>query len=176
MAPVLPGPIRQIGYVVTDLDSTIADWLALGVGPWFVLRGLPQTVRYRGEPCSVTISLAFANSGDMQLELIQQIDDTPSVFTEFLAEHGEGFNQLCWWTDDFDATMAAVRAAGWPVVWEGGEAEGVRFAYAEPPTGAPIAEITDRTEATVGLAEMVRAAAADWDGSDPVRELGTGSG
>ncbi|MCP9273347.1 VOC family protein [Mycolicibacterium arenosum] len=171
MSPILPGPIKQIGYVVTDLDAAIADWLALGVGPWFVMRGLQQTVRYRSEPCSVTLSLAWANSGDMQLELIHQTDDTPSVFTEFLAEYGPGFNQLCWWTDDFDATMAEVRAAGWPVVWEGGEGESVRFAYAEPPVGAPIAEITARTDATVGLAELVRSAAADWDGSDPIRVL-----
>ena len=37
---VLPGPIRQIGYVVTDLDRAIASWLELGVGPWFVMSGL----------------------------------------------------------------------------------------------------------------------------------------
>ena len=34
---VLPGPIRQIGYVVTDLDQAMAGWLELGVGPWFVI-------------------------------------------------------------------------------------------------------------------------------------------
>ena len=42
---VLPGPIRQIGYVVTDLDQAIAGWLELGVGPWFVIRGLPLRAR-----------------------------------------------------------------------------------------------------------------------------------
>jgi hypothetical protein len=108
----------------------------------------------------------------MQLELIHQTDDTPSTYTEFLANHGEGFNQLCWWTDDFEATMAAIRAAGWPVVWEGGEDQGQRYAYAEPPAGAAIAELTARTDALEGLAELIRSAAADWDGSDPIRELG----
>jgi hypothetical protein len=47
---ILPGPIRQIGYVVTDLDQAMAGWLELGVGPWFVLRGLPVRADYRGEP------------------------------------------------------------------------------------------------------------------------------
>jgi catechol 2,3-dioxygenase-like lactoylglutathione lyase family enzyme len=172
MNPLFAGPIRQIGYVVTDLDAAIRDWLAMGVGPWFVMRGLRQDVRYRGEPCSVTLSLAWANSGEMQIELINQTDDRPSVYTEFLEVHGEGFNQLCWWTDDFEATMAAVRAAGWPVVWEGGEDQGQRYAYAEPPRGAPIVEITARTEAIVGMAELVRGAAENWDGRDPVRVLG----
>ena len=172
MTGLLPGPIRQLGYVVRDLDAAIASWLAMGIGPWFVMRGLTQHVRYRGQPCSVTLSLAWANSGDMQLELIHQTNDTPSTYTEFLANHGEGFNQLCWWTDDFEATMAAIRAAGWPVVWEGGEDQGQRYAYGEPPAGAAIAELTARTDALEGLAELIRSAAADWDGSDPIRELG----
>ena len=79
---VLPGPVRQIGYVVTDLDQAIAGWLELGVGPWFVLRGLPLRADYRGEPCETTLSLASANSGEMQIELIRQMDTTPSIFTE----------------------------------------------------------------------------------------------
>lgn len=172
MNPILPGVVRQIGYVVTDLDAVIEGWVAMGIGPWFVMRGLQQNVTYRGEPCSVTLSLAWANSGDMQIELINQTDDTPSIYTEFLEIHGEGFNQLCWWTDDFDATMAAVADAGWPVVWAGGEDQGQRYAYVEPPTGAAIAEITARTDALVGMAELVRSAAVDWDGRDPIRSLG----
>ena len=70
---VLPGPIRQVGYVVRDLDRTIAAWLALGIGPWFTLRELPQAgCEYRGALSEPVLSIAFANSGDMQLELIQQ--------------------------------------------------------------------------------------------------------
>ena len=69
----LPGPVRQMGYVVTDLDQAMAGWLELGVGPWFVMRGLPLQADYRGEPCETTLSLAFANSGEMQIELIQQM-------------------------------------------------------------------------------------------------------
>ena len=172
MSPLLPGPIRQIGYVVTDLDGALTEWIAMGGGPWFVMRGVRQDVRYRGVPCSVTLDLAWANSGDMQLELIHQTCDTPSVNTEFLAKHGEGFNQLCWWTDDFDATMAAIRDAGWPVVWEGGENQAQRYAYVTPPTGATVAELTERTQMLEGMAELIRSAAVDWDGTDPIRTLG----
>lgn len=169
---VLPGPVRQIGYVVDDLDKAMADWVMLGVGPWFVMRGLVQRVTYRGAPCEVTLSLALANSGELQVELIEQIDDTPSIFGEFT---GSGFHQLAYWTEDFDATMAAVAAAGWPVVWSGGEDGGVRFAYAEP-GGVPAAiiEIMELTDASAGMATLVRRAAHGWDGGDPVREVGTG--
>ncbi|MCA4723712.1 VOC family protein [Mycolicibacterium fortuitum] len=172
MGEVLPGEVRQIGYVVTDLDDAIAGWLKMGVGPWFVIRGLSQRVTYRDTPCEVTLSLALSNSGDLQVELIQQLDETPSIFTEFLTATGGGFHQLAYWAEDFDAAMAKLAEAGWLQVWSGGGDEGVRFAYFEPPTGASIVEIMELTEASAGMAEYVRAQAAAWDGRDPVRELG----
>jgi catechol 2,3-dioxygenase-like lactoylglutathione lyase family enzyme len=169
----LPGSIRQIGYVVTDLDRALAGWVELGVGPWFVIRSMPQRVLYRGEPCEITLSLALANSGDMQVEVIQQEDETPSIFTEFLAAGREGFHQFAYWTEDFDATMQAIAEAGWPVVWSGGEDVGTRFAYVEPPNSpATIIEIMELTETTKGMATFVRDGAAHWDGSDPIRKLG----
>ena len=170
----LPGAVRQVGYVVRDLDRTIADWLAMGVGPWFTIRGQKQNVLYRGEPCAVTVSLAFANSGDLQIELIQQEDDTPSVFTEYLASGHAGVHQLAWWTTDFPAALESARALGWPVVWSGGEAgRSACFAYLEPPAGpAPIVELMELTPAAEGLATLVRKAAQGWDGATPVRPLG----
>ena len=169
----LPGPVRQIGYVVRDLDLALAGWVELGVGPWFVIRGMTQRVLYRGEPCEITLSLALANSGDMQIEVIQQQDDTPSIFTEFLSSGREGFHQLAYWTEDFAGTMQAVEAAGWPVAWSGGEDVGTRFAYVEPPNSpAAIVEIMELTEATTGMASFVRDGAASWDGSDPILNLG----
>jgi hypothetical protein len=170
---VLPGPIRQIGYVVTDLDHAMQSWIELGVGPWFVIRGLPMHTLYRGEPCETTLSLALSNSGELQLELIQQEDDTLSIFTEFLASNGPGYQQLAYWTEDFDATMKAVEDAGWPVVWSGGDGFGVRFAYAEPPNSpATIVEISELTGAQAASSTFIHDAAASWDGGDPIREMG----
>jgi hypothetical protein len=170
---VLPGPIRQIGYVVSDLERAMQSWVGLGVGPWFVIRGLPMRASYRGEPCQTTLSLALSNSGELQLELIRQEDDTPSIFTEFVASSGPGYHQLAYWAEDFNATMDAVAEAGWPVVWSGGEGFGVRFAYVEPPNSpATIVEISELTDATVASSTFIREAAASCDGSDPIRELG----
>jgi catechol 2,3-dioxygenase-like lactoylglutathione lyase family enzyme len=170
---VLPGPIRQIGYVVTDLDAALASWVELGVGPWLVIRGLPMNVNYRGEPCETTLSLALSNSGEMQIELIYQHDDTPSIFTEFLAANGPGYHQLAYWAEDFDATMTAVAEAGWPVVWSGGEGLGVRFAYVEPPNSpATVVEISELTAGQAATAKFIRDTAANWDGSEPIREMG----
>lgn len=166
------GPIRQIGFVVSDLDEALKSWIAIGVGPWYVIRGQHLHTLYRGEPCEVTITIALANSGDMQIEVITQDGGDPSIYTEFLADGREGFNQLAYWASDFDAAVQSVQDAGWPVVWSGGEANGVRYAYLEPPGGpAPIIEISELNDATKGLADFVRAAADGWDGTDPIRSL-----
>lgn len=172
---MLPGPIRQIGYVVRDLDEAIATWLELGVGPWYVIRGVHQKVTYRGRPCEVTVSVALANSADLQIELIRQDDDTASIFTEFLQSGRSGYHQLAYWTTEFDDAMRSIGRSGWPVVWAGGDDGGPRFAYVEPPGGpTAVIEIMELTDVTAGMAALVRDAAIGWDGSDAVRELGVG--
>ena len=37
MSEILPGVVRQNGYIVRDLDAAIASWCAVGVGPWFTI-------------------------------------------------------------------------------------------------------------------------------------------
>jgi catechol 2,3-dioxygenase-like lactoylglutathione lyase family enzyme len=173
-ATVLEGAIRQIGYVVPDLDAAIAPWLSLGVGPWLTIREMAQPgCRYRGQPCDPTISVAFTNSGPLQLELIQPHGDTPSIYQEFLDAGLVGFHQFAWWTTDFDALLARADAAGWSAVFSGDAGGVARFAYFEPaPTVATIVEVTELNGATQGLADMLDAAVATWDGvTDPVRPL-----
>jgi hypothetical protein len=174
---VLEGAARQIGFVVRDLDAAIKSWCALGVGPWFTIRELEQPgCRYRGEPCEPVISLALTNTGPMQVELIQPHGDGPSIYHEFLTTGREGFHQLAWWPTDFDATTRRAEAAGWTEVFAG-RAGDTRFAYFEvdPATStvvSTIVEITELNDTTQGLADLLEAAARDWDGvTDPVRSL-----
>ena len=119
MSP-LPGPVRQIGYVVKDFDKALASWLAAGVGPWFVLRGLQLQASYRGQPCAVTLSIGLANTGDMQVEVIQQEDATPSIYTEFLDSGRDGYHQLAWWATDFESAVRGGPAARANVAAPGG--------------------------------------------------------
>ncbi|MFE6822230.1 VOC family protein [Streptomyces sp. NPDC057690] len=169
----LPGAIRQVGYVVTDLDRAVEAWLSLGVGPWYVMRGMPVHALYGSEPCQISVSIALSNSGDVQIELLQQDDETPSIYTEFLASGQEGYQQLAWWVDDLDAAVKTiVGATGWPVVWSSDDRKSpLRYAYLQPPTGHPahVIEIMERTAATDNFAEMLRNAADVWDGNQPVR-------
>lgn len=172
ISAVLEGPIRQIGYVVRDLDAAMQSWYRLGVGPWFTMRKLEQQGRYRGELCEPTISLAFANSGPMQVELIEPHGDIASIYREFLDAGGDGYHQLAWWVDDFDTMMQKAAVAGWPIVWSG-ESGDTRFVYFElDPRISTVIEVMELTDTTRGLADLVAGAADDWDGvTDPVRSL-----
>lgn len=170
---LLPGVIRQNGYVVRDLDAAIAEWLALGIGPWVTLGPLEQGMVFRGEPTTPTLTLAFANSGDLQLELILQTGDAPTAYKEFLDSGREGFHHLAWWTEDIAATEAEVRAAGLEIVLQSDGSSVAQFFYADAPTvAATCLEVMELNATTQGLADHVRKAADEWDGvTDPIRKL-----
>ena len=164
------GPIRQLGNVVPDLDAAVADWLALGVGPWFVMRDVTRRDgRFRGAPCEARMSLAFANSADMQVELIAPLDDVPSAPYEFLRAGRSGLHHIAYWTDRFDDVVADAVDAGWQLL----QTSGGRSAYFEFPDGhQPLVEVMELNDRTRWLTDVVREAAREWDGvTEPVRSL-----
>jgi len=81
------GPLRQMGFVVRDIDKAMRHWVEVcGVGPWYIAERLPLNgFWYKGQRFDdIHLTIALANSGEVQLELIQQRDDTPSMYREFL--------------------------------------------------------------------------------------------
>lgn len=175
------GNIRQVAFVVRDIRHALRYWTeTLGIGPFFVLRELrPDTFAYRGAPSpSPTLTIAFGNSGDLQVELIQQHDDHPSAYRDFLASGREGLQHVSSWLTraQYDATFARMVAAGSVVAHEGAMAGGgVRFAYFGTDAalaGGIMFEIADVAEPQVlPMMQMIADAARGWDGSDPIREL-----
>ena len=71
MEPAL-GTIRQVAYVVEDLDSALEHWIGiLNAGPFFVFEHAELSDQlYRGAASSIDVTLAVGNSGDVQIELI----------------------------------------------------------------------------------------------------------
>ena len=86
----------QLAYHVADLDDAIERWHATtGIGPFFLRRHIPlANVCYRGEPSKLEIGAAMAQSGDMQIELIQQHCDTPSAFRDMFRRTEEGLHHV----------------------------------------------------------------------------------
>ena len=166
------GPIRQLGYVVRDIDAAMRAWTErLRIGPWFYNPRLALTsYSFRGvEYDDFHMSYALANSGDMQIELIQQRCDTPSLYREHLERYGEGLQHLCVWPEDYDATYGLAKASGLTPAQEGRFGR-VRFAYFEDAAhGGTSLEMSEMVPARLPGIERIRATCADWDGQDPVR-------
>lgn len=166
------GDMRQIGVVVRDIESAMRHWVEVcGVGPWFYAEELPLTAfSYRGDRHDdLHISVALANSGDVQIELIQQRCETPSMYRDFLAAGHEGMQHWSSWPHDYAARLERARAAGFEVGQEGDSPRG-RFVYLwnEGHPGTVI-EMAELTEARARIFDAIRAAAGNWDGAEPIR-------
>lgn len=165
------GPMRQVGFVVRDIRAAMRHWVGCGVGPWFFAPSLDySSFFYKGVPGRLKLSVALANSGDMQLELMTPLDDSPSMFRDFLDAGHEGMHHWCVWPDDYDDRLARALSSGW-TIGQGGDSTRGKWAYLEssghPGTIIELAEPTpDRRRINAGVA----AAAREWDGSDPIRE------
>lgn len=165
------GGITQLGYVVRDARASVEHWIEQGVGPWWWFERVPiDWFTYRGEPSSPELTIALANSGALQLEIIQQHNDAPSMYRDFLQAGREGLQHVSTWTHDFPGLYDRAVALGYTVGQEGaiGGPDG-RFAYFDTETHpGTVIEIASLAGSRARFFERIRDAAADWDGTNPI--------
>jgi hypothetical protein len=164
---VFGGPV-QIAYAVDDVERAVDRWVARGVGPFFLRDHIEvHATRIRGRPATFDHSSAFAQWGDVMVELIQQHDpgSDPVVGTG-------GVHHMAHFVDDFGAAHTALAAAGHAEVLYAETSTGMPFAFHDAlAERGHLIEIYERTSGLVRFYEMVREAAAGWDGDDPIRRL-----
>jgi hypothetical protein len=168
------GAIRQNGYVVRDIATAMAHWTrVIGVGPFFYFERVPiEDFVYRGEPSAIDVSIALANSGDLQIELIEQRNDAPSMYRDFVAAGHEGLQHVAYWTERFDAEIEVLRSKGYEIEQSGCIGDKGRFVYlateAHPGTVVELSEVSGvKGEFFRFIAETART----WDGTDPIRPV-----
>ena len=165
------GLIMQNGFVVPDWRAAAEHWATtLGVGPFFVVEHVEfAECRYKGEPTDIDMSVAIAYSGDYQVELVQQHNDAPSIYTEFLASNAPGLQHVGTLVDDLDEALDANELRG-RIVQDGITAAGQRFAYVDTVMhNGTMLELIETDEAMLNAFAYMRKAAAEWDGSKPIR-------
>ena len=161
--------IRQLGYVVRDIEAAMAHWTeVLGVGPFFYFpRVAAIDATYRGQPQPFEVAIALSNSGPTQIELMCQLSDGPSSLRDF----GEGLHHTALWSSAFDADLAKLEARGFAVAQRGAiGTRDNRFAYLEHGDN-PIIELSEVSGFKSRLFAMIAETAAHWDGTKPVRSL-----
>jgi catechol 2,3-dioxygenase-like lactoylglutathione lyase family enzyme len=166
------GEVRQAGYIVDDIEAAMRYWAdALGIGPWFYAEQVPaENLRYKGQPSEAKHSVALANSGPLQMELIQQRNDAPSMYRDFRLAHGTGLHHVAYWTERFDDDMARLSAQGLLVGMQGEVGRNGRFVYFETELHpGTVVELSEVAGAKGTLFRMIREASMGWDGRDPIR-------
>ena len=115
------GRIAQIGIVVRDLDRGVAaysellgltDWKGYTSGP-----GLLRDMTYRGAEGTYSMRIALSGA-DPVVELVEPVDG-PSIYEEWLAEHGEGLHHVGVEVPSIGEAVDRARAAGYEVLQSG---------------------------------------------------------
>lgn len=172
LRPVL-GPATQLGFVVRDLDVAVHHWTkVLGVGPFLFLENgtgrPPNPSFFRGQEVRIEMRLAFGFIGDVQLELIQQVNDAPSPYREFLDSGQEGLQHLGYWVHDHADSCQRVEAAGYTpelVIPIAGQERPIIY-YRSPAVVGPMLEIVPPRWRRAREAVMARL--QSWTGGDPL--------
>jgi methylmalonyl-CoA/ethylmalonyl-CoA epimerase len=119
-APGTP-PVHQIGIVVASCDEAVARYTALfGYPEWRRSTFGPDDVdrmTLRGSDAVYSMRLAFAGNAP-ELELIEPAGGD-SLYSEWLAERGEGLHHLAVVVDSLDETIETMERAGFPNIQSG---------------------------------------------------------
>jgi catechol 2,3-dioxygenase-like lactoylglutathione lyase family enzyme len=158
---------HHVGYVVADIPRAV-EWAvaALGAGPFFLIEHVPfDAVTYRGEPAGYDHSSAFGQWGDLKLELTQFHSAEPAGLAAALGRPGSG--HVAWLAEDLDAETERLTATGL-TLFHTGRSGPVHAHWFLTPLGHHI-EVLQRTPGLLGFYELLRHAAAGWEGADPLR-------
>jgi len=114
--------LRHLGFIVKDLDKTMAVYRALGgrpEGKEWVMPARLGTGKLRAQ---------FLSLGSLTLEFFQPFDGT-GLQQKFLDEHGEGIQHFAFTVKDLDRETELMVKDGYKVLFEVGAKGGVRGAY-----------------------------------------------
>jgi methylmalonyl-CoA/ethylmalonyl-CoA epimerase len=167
------GQVMQLAFVPSDFNQTLNFWTqTMGAGPFFVLEhNVPEWAQYHGADTRPAIKLALGHWGDMQIEIIEQLNDAASPYLDWRRAGGEGLHHLCVAVDDIAAAKRTCVESGGKVVYDGRAGETL-WCYVETGGGAgSILEIVQHAPPSQALMDMIRDAARGWDGRDAIRPL-----
>lgn len=113
----------QVGVVVRDLEQSMAALTAVfGIGPFRVVTCPPpervDAQFYHGQPARFETRQAFADLGNVELELIQPVEGQ-TIWADFLRERGPGLHHIRFNVPDHKAVTAYLATKGLQTTQEG---------------------------------------------------------
>ncbi|RAN69517.1 hypothetical protein B5P43_35890 [Bacillus sp. SRB_336] len=142
-----------MGAIVHDLDAAVDFFLALGFvrdgaaevsGPW-----MDKTIALTGARASMVMVSAPDGSG--KLELTAFSEPAPAAGYQVLPADAHGLRHIAYRVKDVDAVVAKAREAGYGLVGELVDYEGIyRLGYIRGPEGLIVEVAQPLWEATAG--------------------------
>lgn len=127
--------IDQVGFVVKNLDEAIAHYRPV-FGEFTTMEAPDMEWDYRGTQEISSLRLAFARSGELEIELIQWLaGKTPHK--DFLDQGREGMHHLRFPVEQLESRIKDAEALGYRSIWYKRFSETVAAAYLERP-GDPL--------------------------------------
>lgn len=123
--------VVQIALLVRDIETTMQNWRnLLGVKNYgYKLTDVPEVtqIQFKGEPTPARAKIGFVKLGQVTLELIEP-DHNPSIWREYLDEHGEGFHHIAFKIEGMDEKIELFGQNGMQLIQSANYTNG-RYAY-----------------------------------------------
>jgi len=114
--------IVQVAIVCRDIDACSKRWAALlGMDPPKITTTKPGrevNLIYRGKPSNGQVKLAFFETGQTVLELLQPVGGNTS-WQEILDANGEGVHHIAFKIQNVEKTLKSCEALGMPNIHQG---------------------------------------------------------
>ena len=123
--------VIQIGIVVSDVNKAIEGYRdLLHLKKWNINQvdtaiGKGGNFHKNGKPIQAKAKIAWANLGNVELELIEP-QDQHSLYSDFLKEHGPGIHHVMLGTSDYVTCLDHMDCRNIASIG-GGELQGTRF-------------------------------------------------
>lgn len=166
------GQLFQLAYMAEDFDETLARWNAIGVGPFYAMRGVHlKNIEYRGQTTELNIDIAFSYWGDIQIEVIRQNNDQPSIYLDWQKARKREIHHLGVMVQDMAAARAYLEASRYKAVYHKVAEGHGEFTYLQSPDSPDLLELVVHEPGEAAAFVRLRAETEKWDGSGPVREF-----
>tara|TARA_B110000438_G_scaffold288201_1_gene321369 strand:+ start:393 stop:974 length:582 start_codon:yes stop_codon:yes gene_type:complete len=122
--------IVQICWSVPDIEEACKKWQeSFNVGPFFLYKHIQlKNARYRNAESSFDHSSAYAQWGDIMIELLHDHTQGPSPVSEIVTPNATGVHHTATFVENFKSATMELKSKGFEEVF-----------YAETSSGSPFA-------------------------------------
>lgn len=163
--------IIQNAYVVDSLEEAAKKWwYSFGIGPFVLLdRFSLESVDYRGRCVGIDMSIAVAQSGELNIELIEQHSNSDSAYRDMFPRGTEGLHHVAYVSESYFDDIARFKQNGFEcaMMFKGARGRSAAYIDTRPLLGHMI-ELYESSEVIEPALKKIEVMTEKWDGRSPL--------